>query len=181
MVNEITIKIMMITIKNAAMSITRKSNSDSSEYPTHRNAYRREKWCVLICIKMQRLRLKKNARGRMLFAGRQSIVQDDARSRREKYYGTESVHAPRRISVIIIPHSRRTFHSHGCGTLAPQIAIEDARGCNGDGNDGGGGGDDSHNQRSLSRSRNDILSSFLLRFFLSDLSQRGAARFAAPL
>lgn len=114
----------------------------------------------------------------MLLAGRQSIVQDGARSRREKYYGTENVHAPRRISVIIIPHSRRTFHSRGCGTLAPQIAIEDARGCNGG---GGGGGDDSHNQRSLSRSRNDILSSFLLRFFLSDLSRRGAARFVAPL
>jgi len=122
---------------------------------------------------MQRLRLKENARGRMLLAGRQSIVEDDARGRREKYYGTESVHAPRRISVIIIPHSRRTFHSRGCGTLAPQIAIEDARGCD---------GDDSHNQRSLSRSRNDILSSFLLRFFLSDLSRRGARQcLAMPL
>jgi len=97
-------------------------------------------------------------------------VEDDTRNRREKYYGTESVHAPRRISVIIIPHSRRTFHSRGCGTLASQIAIEDARGCN---DDGGDGDNDSHNQRSLSRSRDDILSGFLLRFFLSDLSLGG--------
>ena len=65
---------------------------------------------------------------------------------------------PRRISVIIIPHSRRTFHSRGWGTLAPQIAIEDARGCNGD-------DDESHNQHALSRAR--AMTYFPAFFFVS--------------
>lgn len=51
-----------------------------------------------------------------VLVGRQKIVEGAHALAREKYYGTgrrERARAQHRISVIIIPHSRRTFHSRG--------------------------------------------------------------------
>lgn len=101
---------------------------DRSGHYIYIHTYVSTEYSILICIKTQSLRLKEDIWGKYTQDARYSRQKTKDPGRRERAQEIlryrEACTCQRRISVIIIPHSRRTFHSHRCNTLAPQIAIK---------------------------------------------------------